>query len=128
MASQRISETESVAGTTDPTVLFVDDEAELVDLYEAFVGPEYTAITAVGGEEALAAFGPTVDLVFIDRRMPKLSGEAVVQKLRDRGHQTPVVFMSAVDPEAEPSVEHEAYLTKPVSRDQIQRIIAEHLP
>lgn len=126
--SQYLSEDDAAVDTAESTVMFVDDESELLDLYEAFCGPEYTAITAAGSEEALAAFGPEVDLLFVDRRMPERSGEAVVEELRDRGHQTPVVFMSAVDPEEEPDVDHEAYLTKPVDRDQIQSEIAEHLP
>jgi CheY-like chemotaxis protein len=125
--SQYLSD-DAAGDTAEPTVLFVDDEPELLDVYEVFCGPEYTTVTAAGSEEALAAFGPEVDLLFIDRRMPGMSGEAVVQTLRDEGYQTPVVFMSAVDPDAEPSVDYERYLTKPVDKAQIQAVITEYIP
>jgi CheY-like chemotaxis protein len=127
MASQDTTRGDPRADTTGSTVLFVDDEPELLDLYEAFCDPEYTTRTATSGEKALEAFGPDVDLMFVDRRMPGLSGEAVVEEIREQGYQTPVVFISAVDPDASPSVDHEAYLTKPVSREQIRANTAQQL-
>jgi len=120
---------ESSTGTTGPdtTVLFVDDEPELLELYEVLCGTEHDVLTAESGKEALERFGPHVDIAFLDRRMPGMVGEAVIRELRDRGYGTPIGIVSAVEPETEPGVEHEIYLTKPVDRSELLAAIDRHV-
>ncbi|MEF8783559.1 MAG: response regulator [Haloarculaceae archaeon] len=108
------------------TVLFVDDEPELLEIYELVCGSDYTVLTATGGEEALGAFDSHVDFAFFDRRMPGMSGDEAIQILRDRGYQTPMAIISAVDPGTELPVDHEAYLTKPISKEEILDTITQH--
>lgn len=110
----------------EKTVLFVDDEPELLEIYELVCGSDYTVLTATDGEEALGAFGPHVDFAFFDRRMPGMTGDEAIQALRERGYQTPVAIISAVDPETEPSVDHEAYLTKPIVKEELLDTISRH--
>ena len=110
----------------EPIVLFVDDQRDLLDVFELTFGRDYDVRTASGGEEALEEFGDHVDIAFLDRRMPGLHGDEVLERLRDRGDETPVVVMSAVDPEVEPPAEYAAYLTKPVDNDRIRDLVDEY--
>lgn len=126
MTAEKCSSDGTDATGSDTTVLFVDDEPELLEIYELVCGSEYTVLTATSGEEALGAFGPHVDVAFFDRRMPDMSGDEVIRALRERGYQTPVAIISAVDPETEPSVDHETYLTKPIAGEELLETIARH--
>lgn len=110
-----------------PTVLFVDDESQMLEIYERTYGSEFTVLTAEGGEAALRAFGDHVDFAFVDRRMPDVAGDDVVRRLRDRGYETPVGFLSAISPETEPDVDHVAYLTKPPTREQVRKLVDRHV-
>jgi CheY-like chemotaxis protein len=93
-------------------VLFVDDEPEVLELYNALYGPLYDVRTARSGEEALAEVGSHIDFVFVDRRMPGMSGDELTQTLREQGYEMPIAILSAIDPDEEPSTECDAYLTK----------------
>lgn len=118
------SSSDGTAGTEpDTTVLFVDDEPELLEIYEHMYGTRYDIRTASSAADALEQFGPHIDFAFFDRRMPEISGEEVVQTLRDEGYGTPMGFISAVDPSTDPDVEHETYLVKPIDREAIHRTI-----
>jgi CheY-like chemotaxis protein len=111
---------------TEPTVLFVDDQPDLLEVFELTFASDYDVRTASGGEEALEEFGDHVDIAFLDRRMPGLHGDEVLERLREQGYETPVAVMSAVDPEVEPPAEYAAYLTKPVDSDRIRDLVEEH--
>ena len=62
----------------EATVMLVDDEPTLVDLYETFLSGEYDVRTATGGTEALEVMDESVDVALLDRRMPELSGDEVL--------------------------------------------------
>lgn len=126
MAIQERSGAAPEAGGSDATVLFVDDEPDMLELYETLCGPLYDVRTATGGEEALAEVGSQVDFVFVDRRMPGMSGDELIQTLRERGYEMPIAILSAVDPDAELTVEYDVYLTKPMDKEQIQQTVAQH--
>ena len=121
-----MSEDVSGSDATEPTVLFVDDQRDLLDVFELTFGRDYDVRTASDGKEALEKFDDGVDLAFLDRRMPGLHGDEVLERLRDRGVETPVVLMSAVDPEVEPPAEYAAYLTKPVDNERIRDLVDEY--
>jgi CheY-like chemotaxis protein len=110
------------------TILFVDDEAEMLKLYELVHGSEYTVLTAASGEEALDAFGDHIDFAFFDRRMPDMSGDEVIRTLREEGYQTPFGIISAIDPDGEIDIEYQTYLTKPMDKDEVRTTIQQHVP
>lgn len=114
---------DQVGSDSEPTVLFVDDETELLNIYELKFSREYTVLTATGGEEALERFDDHIDFAFFDRRMPDLSGDEAIVTLREQGYDTPVGIVSAVDPEQELPVEPEVYFTKPVDTEQIRSTV-----
>lgn len=111
----------------EPTVLFVDDESEILEMYELLCRTEYTVITADSGEAALEQFGDHVDIAFFDRRMPDMSGDEIIQALRSEGYETPVGIISAVERDAGSEVESDIYLTKPITREELFDTIDEQL-
>ncbi len=107
-----------------PTILVVDDERDLADLYAMWAGEEYRTMTAYGGEDALEKIDETVDVVLLDRRMPDLTGDEVLDRIREEGYEAKVVMITAVDPGLDiVEMEFDKYLTKPISRPKLQRVI-----
>jgi len=105
-------------------ILVVDDEPEIADLYATWLGRDHEVRTAYSGPEALEVVDESVDTVFLDRRMPRINGDEVLAKMRNRGLRCLVVLMTAVDPEFDIiDMDFDEYLTKPVMRDDITEII-----
>jgi DNA-binding response OmpR family regulator len=103
-----------------PVVLVVEDEPDLADLYAAWLDGEYTVRTAYGGQEALEELAPDVDVILLDRRMPGLSGDEVLDKVRDRGIDARVAMVTAVEPDFDIiEMGFDDYLVKPVTRESL---------
>jgi DNA-binding response OmpR family regulator len=114
--------------STEPRVLIVDDEAEVADVYALRLRDEYDTETAYGGEEALEAVDEAVDVVLLDRRMPKVSGDDVLSTIRDRGLDTRVVMITAVDPDFDiVDMPFDDYLCKPVQKEDLVAAIEQQL-
>jgi PAS domain S-box-containing protein len=68
------------------TILFVDDEELVVRVYKRMLERAgYRVLAAGDGVEALERFGPAgegIDLVLLDRTLPRLSGDQVLQRMR----------------------------------------------
>ncbi len=110
------------------TALLVDDEPNLVAHLERLLAshwPELDVVaTAHNGREALARFDEyEPDIVFLDIRMPGLSGLDVAQRL---GEDALIVFATAYDDYAVEAFETAAvdYLLKPVTADRLQQTVA----
>ncbi|WP_251344621.1 response regulator [Haloplanus halophilus] len=113
-------ETESV------TVLVVDDEKGLADLYAAWIDEEesYSTRTAYDGEQAFDRIDETVDLVLLDRRMPGLSGDEVLEAIRDRGYDCRVVMVTAVNPDFDVlELPFDEYVVKPLDEEAIHDVV-----
>ena len=82
-----------------PTVLVVDDEENIRFLVESALQlAEIDTVSAADGRAALrAAEDHRPDLIVLDVMMPELDGFEVLQRLRDRGLRTPVIFLTARD-------------------------------
>ena len=112
-----------VSGEVD--VLVVDDEARLADLFAAWLETEWSVETAYDGEEALEKMGDSVEVVLLDRRMPGLSGDEVLEKIRADGYDCRVVMVTAVDPDFDIiEMGFDDYLVKPVSKDELLGIVS----
>ena len=114
--------------SSSQVVLVVDDEVAVADTYALRLETEYETRVAYGGEETLEAVDEDVDAVLLDRRMPTLSGDEVLQKLRDRGYDGVVVMTTAVDPDLNIlEMDFDDYLCKPVDRETIVETLEQHL-
>ena len=104
----------------EPTILVVDDEQDIADLYTTWLEMDYQVRKAYGGKEALEKVDEAVDIVFLDRQMPDHSGDEVLERIRNRGLDCRVVMVTAVDPDFDiVSMAFDDYLTKPVMREDL---------
>jgi DNA-binding response OmpR family regulator len=107
-----------------PTVLIVEDEQHLADLYTDYLADSYVVETAYSGEEGLAMLSNDVDVVLLDRRMPVVSGNEVLAEIEERGLNCRVAMVTAVNPDfdiIEMGVDD--YLVKPVTRDDLREVV-----
>jgi DNA-binding NtrC family response regulator len=79
------------------TVLIVDDEKNIrTSLATTFELEGYRVVTATDGLRALDAVeSGGIDLVLLDLQMPELDGLGVLRRLREAGHDLPVIFLTA---------------------------------
>lgn len=84
---------------TTAHVLVVEDERKTREsLAEGLRLEAWTVTTAATGRDAIAQLdGGPFDLVVLDRMLPDRDGLAVLQHLRERGAQTPVLMLTARD-------------------------------
>ena len=109
--------------TEETTVLVVDDEPDVAELYAAWLGTEHEVRRANGGQEALDLVDG-VDVVFLDRQMPKMSGDEVLDEIDARGLDCRVVMVTAVDPDFDIiEMPFDEYLTKPVGRSDLLEMV-----
>jgi two-component system OmpR family response regulator len=106
-------------------LLVVDDEPNIRDLLAAslrFAG--FEVITAANGREALnAAQSQDPDLLVLDVMLPDMDGFTITRRLRERGGNTPVLFLTAkgetADKIAGLTVGGDDYVTKPFSLEEV---------
>jgi CheY-like chemotaxis protein len=79
-------------------VLVVDDEPVALAVLQRTLEPHYQVLTASDGLEALdiiRAWGPVVQVVVTDVRMPRLSGPALAAQLAGLERAPAILFVSA---------------------------------
>lgn len=113
-------------------VLVVDDEPEarklLTSLLEDMTNVEVVA-EACHAEEALyQIIEEYPDLVFMDINMPGKTGMDLIQLIRARNVDVPVVFVSAYKEYAVQSIKNEVYdfLLKPVDREELKQVVEKY--
>ena len=100
-------------------VLIVEDQADLAEGVQVNLEAEgYRAQIATRGAEALAcAAGEPPDLVILDLGLPDRDGFSVLETLRSRGYDAPVLILSARGLEADKvrgfRLGADDYVTKP---------------
>jgi len=76
--------TKLVPDASKPTVLFVDDDARILNALVALFRQDYQVLSAESGEAALALIGQrTPHIVVTDQRMPAMTGVELLRKVRD---------------------------------------------
>ncbi len=80
-------------------VLIVEDETRIAAFVERGLRAEgFTVTTANDGSTGFAlACNEQVDLVILDLKLPELSGEQVLARLRERRADVPVIVLTAKD-------------------------------
>jgi two-component system OmpR family response regulator/two-component system response regulator QseB len=106
-------------------ILLVEDDMSLGETMESWLKMDGYAVDWVtrGDHADTALITHTYDCVLLDRGLPNLSGDTVLQKLRDRKNTTPVLFITARDslPDRVEGLDKGAddYLVKPFDLDEL---------
>jgi DNA-binding response OmpR family regulator len=110
------------------TVLVVDDEQDVADLYAMWLKDDYRVQSAYDGDSALDVLDESVDVVLLDRRMPGQSGDEVLEEIRERELNCRVVMVTAVKPDFDIlEMGFDDYLVKPVSKDDLHETVEQML-
>lgn len=109
-----------------PTVLIIDDEPEIRELYALHLSQDFAVQTASDGDVSLSKIREEIDMIFLDRHMPGIGGDEFLHRIRANGLETPVVFISAVEPQEAPALSYQAYLTKPISGGELKQHVEKY--
>jgi DNA-binding response OmpR family regulator len=117
-----------VAGSDTTTVLVVDDEEDVADVYALRLSDAYETRTAYGGTDALAVLDEDVDVVLLDRRMPEVGGDEVLDRIREDGYDCRVIMLTAVEPGLDiVELDFDDYLCKPAEKTDLVAAIDQQL-
>jgi len=106
------------------TVLVVDDEAGITDLYAEWLSDSYEVRTAYSGNEAVEQLDEATDVALLDRRMPDMSGDDVLAEIRERGLDCRVGMVTAVDPDFDIlEMGFDTYVVKPTTEEQLKATV-----
>jgi len=109
-----------MSGSDTPVVLIVEDEPDVAETYNLWLADDYAVRTAASGDEGLAKLDADVDVVLLDRMMPGLSGDEVLERIRERGFDCRVAMVTAVEPDFDIlEMGFDAYLCKPIRSGQL---------
>lgn len=111
-----------------PTVLIVDDKANMLSLMGKVLGPDADVQTALDGQAALDIVEHRpVQVVLCDLKMPKVDGIDVLRACKRLSPSTEVILMTAyatVDTAiAALRLGAYDYLTKPLEPDAVRRVV-----
>lgn len=111
-----------------PTVLIIDDEESMRDACAQVLSREgFAVVTAANGEQGLIQTADqNPDIVFVDLKMPKMAGMAVLDELMHSAPDTVKVVITAYATvtTALEALRHGAYdfLAKPFTPDELRAV------
>jgi DNA-binding response OmpR family regulator len=107
------------------TVLVVDDDRAVADVYADLLETHHDVRRAYGGSAGLDALDEVVDGVILDREMPRVGGVTVAEAIDDRPVDPWIVMVTGVDPTVDVlELPVDDYLTKPVGRTALLDVVA----
>jgi len=114
-------------GEALPKALLVDDEKEVADAYALRLRGLCEIETVYGGENALETVEEeTIDVVLLDRHMPGMSGDEVLDELEQRGFDGRVIMVTAIDPGFDVlDMPFDDYLCKPLEREDLRGAVTQ---
>jgi DNA-binding response OmpR family regulator len=108
-----------------PVVLIVEDEPDVAETYNLWIADQYEVRIAHSGDEGLDKLDEDVDVVLLDRMMPGLSGDEVLERIRERDLDCRVAMVTAVEPDFDIlGMGFDAYLCKPIKSDQLRDTVS----
>ncbi len=118
----------SPAGKQKKKILVVDDEPQIVEIVERYLGDEgFTVCHAFDGAQAVAAHDAELpDLIILDLKMPVMNGMDAFRAIRARSG-VPIIMLTSRGDEVDKIVGLELgaddYITKPFSpREVVARV------
>lgn len=105
-------------------VFIIDDEEDMVILFESYLDHKYEVETATSGPKALQKIDRSTDVVLLDRRMPEMSGDEVLGILREEGMDVQVAMLTGVKPSEDiVDLPFDDYMTKPVDEPDVVGLV-----
>jgi DNA-binding NtrC family response regulator len=81
-----------------PTILVVDDESSIRESFSLILEKEFNILTAASGEAALKkVIDDKVDLVYLDMKMPGMSGLDTLKRIKEIDPSLEVIMVTAVN-------------------------------
>jgi DNA-binding HxlR family transcriptional regulator/DNA-binding response OmpR family regulator len=112
----------------EPVVLVAEDDRRIATMHTTWLEDTYTVRTAYDGEEALRELDTDVDVVVLDRRMPGLSGDEVLDWIRSQRYDCRVVLVTSEDPAIDVAgLGFDEYVAKPILKDDLRAVVADLL-
>lgn len=114
-------------------VLIIDDEKNIRQLLKEIMELNHFNVdTAKNGADGIELFHKnTYKLIFIDKRMPGISGEEVFAEIRKSDKNIPVYIISAFQSSNELEVLKKGNITgmlmKPFTIEEVMKIVRKHL-
>lgn len=108
-----------------PRVLVVEDERELADLYGDWLSNRYKTDVAYSGTDAQNRLEQKrYQVVLLDRRMPDLSGDELLDTIREQNLDCRVAMVTAVSPDFDIiEMGFDSYVVKPVTADDLYDVV-----
>ena len=101
-------------------VLVVEDEQDVAEAYATMLRDTYDVTVVNSGEAAIERLDSSVDVVLLDRRLPDVSGDEVLERMDKEQLGCRVVMVTAVDPDLDiVEMGFDDYLVKPVPKETI---------
>ncbi len=115
-------------------ILIVDDDNDLLDLFEIFLFQEFQVVTAINGFDALNCMkDEKPDCIITDIMMPVMDGIQLIKRIRkvEGFENIPVIattaFTSVIQERSLTNVGFASVISKPVSRSVLIKSIHEML-
>jgi len=119
-----LTKSEPVESDDVANVLIVEDEKDLRELYKLWLDGDYNVEIAQNGEEGLKELTDNTDVMLLDRRMPLLTGDEVLDIIHERDISVRVAVVSAVTPDFDViDLGFDDYLVKPVNPEKLSDTI-----
>lgn len=118
--------------STEPTILYIDDEPVNLELFEILFEDEYNVITAESGAEGLdkLADNDDISIVISDMKMPQMNGLEFIGKARILFPDITYIILTGYDITKEiiTAIESnivEKYICKPFDIEKIRETLNE---
>lgn len=133
---EHVNSYERTDGVTTPfNILIVDDIHDNLDVLQAFLQPLNLIISvASSGEQCLEYLQsqPSPDLIFMDMKMPGISGIETTRQIRQTYPKLPIIAVSASvlneDRENFQAVGCNGFISKPIRESDLLAILQQNLP
>lgn len=111
-------------------LLVVEDETELLELYDIILSKKYIVFTTESGREAIEIFDrENPEILIIDIKLPDVSGVEVTKHAKSKNPNVSVIGVSAYKERFKEALDAGAAIViqKPFRVEQIHKIIEEVL-
>jgi len=107
------------------TILVVEDEPDIADIYADSLRDDYDVVIASSGHRVLEPLDESIDVVLLDRRIPDIHWADILERIRGRDLSCRVAIVTAVEPQFDSlDMGFEDYLVKPVSVESLHAMVA----